>query len=85
MRRARGLYLVLLACFIALGGVFEGSGRARTLARVTFGGTVLQLALATWLSGWGLPGGGYGAVDGGAVRGGVPDAPAHGTARRGGR
>ncbi|MFZ4191158.1 MATE family efflux transporter [Streptomyces pseudogriseolus] len=54
--RCVGPYLILLACFIALGGVFEGSGRARTLARVTFGGTVLQLAFATGLSGWGLPG-----------------------------
>ncbi|MGW4762316.1 MATE family efflux transporter [Streptomyces pseudogriseolus] len=54
--RCVGPYLILLACFIALGGVFEGSGQARTLARVTFGGTVLQLALATGLSGWGLPG-----------------------------
>ncbi|MGA5123282.1 MATE family efflux transporter [Streptomyces pseudogriseolus] len=54
--RCVGPYLILLACFIALGGVFEGSGRARTLARVTFGGTVLQLTLATGLSGWGLPG-----------------------------
>ncbi|MEU0042029.1 MATE family efflux transporter [Streptomyces werraensis] len=54
--RCVGPYLVLLACFIALGGVFEGSGRARALARVTFCGTVLQLAFATGLSGWGLPG-----------------------------
>ncbi|MDT6986724.1 MATE family efflux transporter [Streptomyces lusitanus] len=54
--RCVGPYLMLLACFIALGGVFEGSGRARSLARVTFCGTVLQLAFATGLSGWGLPG-----------------------------
>ncbi|WP_206310387.1 MATE family efflux transporter [Streptomyces sp. Akac8] len=54
--RCVGPYLVLLACFIALGGVFEGGGRARATARVTFCGTVLQLAFATGLSGWGLPG-----------------------------
>ncbi|MFF6998935.1 MATE family efflux transporter [Streptomyces sp. NPDC008313] len=54
--RCLGPYLVLLACFIALGGVFEGSGASPALARVTLCGTTLQLALAYGLSGWGLPG-----------------------------
>ncbi|MET8296525.1 MATE family efflux transporter [Streptomyces sp. NPDC005180] len=54
--RCLGPYLVLLACFIALGGVFEGSGGSAALARVTACGVALQLALAYGLSGWGLPG-----------------------------
>ncbi|GAA1307632.1 MATE family efflux transporter [Planotetraspora silvatica] len=54
--RCLGPYLVLLACFIALGGVFEGSGDSPALARITTCGVVLQLALAYGLSGWGLPG-----------------------------
>ncbi|MFG2663993.1 MATE family efflux transporter [Streptomyces sp. NPDC048387] len=54
--RCLGPYLVLLACFIALGGVFEGSGGSAALARVTVCGVALQLALAYGLSGWGLPG-----------------------------
>ncbi|MER7740125.1 MATE family efflux transporter [Streptomyces sp. NPDC096538] len=54
--RCVGPCLVLLACLVALGGVFEGSGRARILARITLCGSVLQLALAQGLSGWGLPG-----------------------------
>ncbi|MFB6961591.1 MATE family efflux transporter [Streptomyces sp. NPDC056309] len=54
--RCVGPYLVLLACFIALGGVFEGSGGSPALARITAFGVVLQLALAYGLSGWGLPG-----------------------------
>ncbi|WP_329028705.1 MATE family efflux transporter [Streptomyces sp. NBC_01423] len=54
--RCVGPYLVLLACFIALGGVFEGSGASPALARITACGVAVQLALAYALSGWGLPG-----------------------------
>ncbi|MFI6683635.1 MATE family efflux transporter [Streptomyces sp. NPDC050485] len=54
--RCLGPYLVLLSCFIALGGVFEGSGGSPLLARITACGVVLQLALAYGLSGLGLPG-----------------------------
>ncbi|MGW1253976.1 MATE family efflux transporter [Streptomyces sp. NPDC002513] len=54
--RCLGPYLVLLACFIALGGVFEGSGGSPALARITTCGVMLQLALAYGLSGSGLPG-----------------------------
>ncbi|MEU4996112.1 MATE family efflux transporter [Streptomyces sp. NPDC021622] len=54
--RCLGPYLVLLACFIALGGVFEGSGSSPALARITACGVVLQLALAYALLGLGLPG-----------------------------
>lgn len=54
--RCLGPYLVLLACFIALGGVFEGSGKSPALARITACGVVVQLALAYALSGMGLPG-----------------------------
>ncbi|WEV25618.1 MATE family efflux transporter [Streptomyces sp. 71268] len=51
-----GPYLTLLACCIALGGVFEGSGDSSALARVTAVGVALQLGLAYGLSGAGLPG-----------------------------
>lgn len=54
--RCVGPYLVLMACFIALGGVFEGSGAAPVLLRVTVLGTAVQLPLAFGLSGLGLPG-----------------------------
>lgn len=54
--RCLGPYLVLLACFIALGGVFEGSGGSPALARITGCGVVAQLGLAYALSGLGLPG-----------------------------
>ncbi|MFG2548706.1 MATE family efflux transporter [Streptomyces sp. NPDC048581] len=54
--RCVGPYLVLMACFIALGGVFEGSGGAPVLLRVTLLGTAVQLPLAFALSGLGLPG-----------------------------
>ncbi|WP_415951179.1 MATE family efflux transporter [Streptomyces sp. KLOTTS4A1] len=54
--RCLGPYLVLLACFIALGGVFEGSGDSPALARITTVGVMLQLSLAYALSGAGLPG-----------------------------
>ncbi|MEU6670468.1 MATE family efflux transporter [Streptomyces sp. NPDC046727] len=54
--RCIGPYLLLMACFIALGGVFEGSGSAPALLRVTLLGTAVQLPLAYALSGLGLPG-----------------------------
>ncbi|MDF3149560.1 MATE family efflux transporter, partial [Streptomyces sp. T21Q-yed] len=54
--RCIGPYLLLMACFIALGGVFEGSGAAPVLLRVTVLGTAVQLPLAYGLSGLGLPG-----------------------------
>lgn len=54
--RCVGPYLLFMACFIALGGVFEGGGRASVLLGVTVLGTVLQLVLAHGLSGAGLPG-----------------------------
>jgi putative MATE family efflux protein len=54
--RCVGPYLLLMACFIALGGVFEGSGGAPALLRVTLLGTAAQLALAYGCSGLGLPG-----------------------------
>ncbi|MFG2720274.1 MATE family efflux transporter [Streptomyces sp. NPDC048416] len=54
--RCLGPYLLLLACFIALGGVFDGSGAGPLLARITGCGVALQLALAHGLSGLGLPG-----------------------------
>ena len=54
--RCVGPYLLLMACFIALGGVFEGSGGAPALLRVTVLGTAVQLPLAYALSGLGLPG-----------------------------
>ncbi|MGC4973312.1 MATE family efflux transporter [Streptomyces sp. DT199] len=54
--RCVGPYLLLMACLIALGGVFEGSGGASLLLRVTVLGTAVQLALAYGLTGLGLPG-----------------------------
>ncbi|MEV7385109.1 MATE family efflux transporter [Streptomyces sp. NPDC091215] len=54
--RCVGPYLLLMAGFIALGGVFEGSGGAPALLRVTLLGTAVQLLLAHTLSGLGLPG-----------------------------
>ncbi len=54
--RCVGPYLLLMACFIALGGVFEGSGGAPVLLRVTLLGTAVQLPLAYGLSVLGLPG-----------------------------
>ncbi|MBG0855977.1 MATE family efflux transporter [Streptomyces spinoverrucosus] len=54
--RCVGPYLLLMAGFIALGGVFEGSGGAPVLLRVTVVGTAVQLPLAYGLSGLGLPG-----------------------------
>ncbi|MEX1655887.1 MATE family efflux transporter [Streptomyces pseudovenezuelae] len=54
--RCVGPYLLLMACFIALGGVFEGSGGAPALLKVTLLGTAVQLALAYACTGLGLPG-----------------------------
>ncbi|MEU1008031.1 MATE family efflux transporter [Streptomyces sp. NPDC005890] len=54
--RCIGPYLLLMACFIGLGGVFEGSGGAPVLLRVTLLGTAVQLPLAYALAGLGLPG-----------------------------
>ncbi|MCZ4124599.1 MATE family efflux transporter [Streptomyces sp. H39-S7] len=54
--RCLGPYLVLLACLIALGGVFQGSGGGRQLVHVTLAGVGIQLPLAYALSGLGLPG-----------------------------
>ncbi|MEU8527489.1 MULTISPECIES: MATE family efflux transporter [Streptomyces] len=57
--RCLGPYLVLMAGFIALAGVFEGGGASPVLARITFAGVLLQLPLAYGLSGpagLGLPG-----------------------------
>ncbi|GGY52987.1 MATE family efflux transporter [Streptomyces djakartensis] len=54
--RCAGPYLVLMGGLIALGGVFEGSGGASVLLRVTVLGTVVQLTLAYGLTGLGLPG-----------------------------
>ncbi|CAL9434029.1 hypothetical protein SUDANB176_02110 [Streptomyces sp. enrichment culture] len=54
--RCVGPYLLLTACCIALGGVFEGGGGASTVLRVTVLGTAVQLPLAYALTGLGLPG-----------------------------
>ncbi|MFG2333774.1 MATE family efflux transporter [Streptomyces sp. NPDC048604] len=57
--RCLGPYLVLMAAFIGLAGVFEGSGGTPVLARVTVVGVLVQLPLAYVLSGpagLGLPG-----------------------------
>ncbi|MFJ8590097.1 MATE family efflux transporter [Streptomyces sp. NPDC093598] len=54
--RCVGPYLLLMGCLVALGGVFEGSGGASELLRVTVLGAAVQLALAYGLTGLGLPG-----------------------------
>ncbi len=54
--RCVGPFLLLMACFIALGGVFEGGGGAPALLRITLLGTAVQLPLAYALCGLGLPG-----------------------------
>ncbi|MFF7973769.1 MATE family efflux transporter [Streptomyces sp. NPDC007905] len=54
--RCVGPYLLLMACVVAVGGVFEGSGGAPALLRVTVLGTAVQLPLAHALGGLGLPG-----------------------------
>lgn len=69
--RCVGPYLVLMACCIALGGVFEGSGGAPVLLRVTVFGTAVQLALAYGCAGLGLPGVGLALALGMAVQSGV--------------
>ncbi|MFF5972521.1 MATE family efflux transporter [Streptomyces sp. NPDC012769] len=48
--RCLGPYLLLMAGFIALAGVFEGSGDSPRLARITVVGVLLQLPLAYALS-----------------------------------
>ncbi|MEU8622090.1 MATE family efflux transporter [Streptomyces sp. NPDC048623] len=48
--RCIGPYLLLMAGFIALSGVFEGSGDSPKLARITVAGVLLQLPLAYALS-----------------------------------
>ncbi|MER7518119.1 MATE family efflux transporter [Streptomyces sp. NPDC126499] len=48
--RCLGPYLLLMAGFIALAGVFEGSGDSPRLARITVIGVLLQLPLAYGLS-----------------------------------
>ncbi|KUN93729.1 hypothetical protein AQJ84_27705 [Streptomyces resistomycificus] len=53
---AAGAYPWLTACFIAVGGVFEGSGAAPALLRATLVGTAVQLPLAHGLTGLGMPG-----------------------------
>ncbi|MEU6882958.1 MATE family efflux transporter [Streptomyces sp. NPDC046712] len=54
--RCLGPHLVLMAGFIALAGVFEGSGGSPKLARITVAGVLTQLPLAYAFSGLGLPG-----------------------------
>ncbi|MFD7325571.1 MATE family efflux transporter [Streptomyces sp. NPDC059875] len=54
--RCLGPHLVLLAGFIALAGVFEGSGGSPRLARITLVGVLTQLPLAYAFSGLGLAG-----------------------------
>ncbi|MEU5216178.1 MATE family efflux transporter [Streptomyces sp. NPDC020807] len=54
--RCLGPYLLLMACFIGVGGVFEGSGAGPYLARITVAGVLVQLPLAYALSGLGLGG-----------------------------
>ncbi|MFH8367316.1 MATE family efflux transporter [Streptomyces sp. NPDC018031] len=54
--RCLGPHLTLLACFIALGGVFEGSGGSSSLMWVTLTGMAVQLPLAHALTGLGMPG-----------------------------
>ncbi|MFI8516565.1 MATE family efflux transporter [Streptomyces sp. NPDC085481] len=48
--RCLGPYLLLMAGFIALAGVFEGSGGSSRLARITVAGVLVQLPLAYVLS-----------------------------------
>ncbi|MFE1906270.1 MATE family efflux transporter [Streptomyces gardneri] len=54
--RCLGPYLMLMACFIGVAGVFEGSGAGPYLARITIAGVLVQLPLAYALSGLGLAG-----------------------------
>ncbi|MFJ6354074.1 MATE family efflux transporter [Streptomyces sp. NPDC092046] len=48
--RCLGPYLLLMAGFIALAGVFEGGGGSPLLARITVAGVLVQLPLAYVLS-----------------------------------
>ncbi|MFJ5078912.1 MATE family efflux transporter [Streptomyces sp. NPDC088553] len=54
--RCLGPHLLLTGGFIALAGVFEGTGGSPYLARITIAGVLVQLPLARGLSGLGLPG-----------------------------
>ncbi|MFE0647670.1 MATE family efflux transporter [Streptomyces sp. NPDC059534] len=54
--RCLGPYLLLMAGYIAVAGVFEGTGAGPRLARITVAGVLVQLPLAYGLSGWGLGG-----------------------------
>lgn len=54
--RCLGPYLVLMACYIGVAGVFEGGGASPHLARITVAGVLVQLPLAHALSGLGLGG-----------------------------
>ncbi|MFE4312005.1 MATE family efflux transporter [Streptomyces sp. NPDC056891] len=54
--RCLGPHLLLTGGFIALAGVFEGTGGSPYLARITIAGVLVQLPLAHGLSGLGLPG-----------------------------
>ncbi|MEU1230223.1 MATE family efflux transporter [Streptomyces sp. NPDC005828] len=54
--RCLGPYLLLMAGYIALAGVFEGTGASPYLARITVTGVLVQLPLAYALSGLGLGG-----------------------------
>ncbi|MFE5947570.1 MATE family efflux transporter [Streptomyces sp. NPDC056480] len=54
--RCLGPHLLLTGGFIALAGVFEGTGGSPYLARITLAGVLVQLPLALGLSGLGPPG-----------------------------
>jgi putative MATE family efflux protein len=54
--RCLGPYLLLMAGYIALAGVFEGTGASPYLARITVTGVLVQLPLAYALSRLGLGG-----------------------------
>ncbi|WP_395360196.1 MATE family efflux transporter [Streptomyces sp. YH02] len=54
--RCLGPHLLFMGGFIALAGVFEGTGGSPYLARITSAGVLVQLPLAHGLSGLGLPG-----------------------------
>ncbi|MGW6419440.1 MATE family efflux transporter [Streptomyces sp. NPDC055055] len=54
--RCLGPYLLLMAGYIAVAGVFEGTGASPRLARITIAGVLVQLPLAYAFSGQGLGG-----------------------------
>ncbi|MFG3035563.1 MATE family efflux transporter [Streptomyces sp. NPDC048330] len=54
--RCLGPYLLLMAGYIAVAGVFEGTGASPRLARITVAGVLVQLPLAYAFSGQGLGG-----------------------------